>query len=65
MRYLKRRTYEEVMLSIETKSKTDLVTLNLVNATDFVNHMDYLVHKTGIDYLGISSNFEGRGGIEC
>lgn len=30
---------------------------------DFVNHIDYLVKKVGIDHVGISSDFDGGGGV--
>ncbi|NJW53219.1 dipeptidase [Salinimicrobium oceani] len=35
-----------------------------VNVSDFVDHVDYLVKKIGIDHVGISSDFDGGGGIE-
>jgi microsomal dipeptidase-like Zn-dependent dipeptidase len=35
-----------------------------VNVADFVNHIDYLVKKMGIDHVGISSDFDGGGGID-
>lgn len=35
-----------------------------VSVEDFVNHIDYLVEKIGIDHVGISSDFDGGGGIE-
>lgn len=35
-----------------------------VNVADFVNHIDYLVKKMGIDHVGISSDFDGGGGVE-
>ena len=35
-----------------------------VNVEDFVNHIDYLVAKMGIAHVGISSDFDGGGGIE-
>src|SRR4029079_14763657 len=31
---------------------------------DFVNHIDYIVKLIGIDHVGISSNFDGGGGVE-
>jgi membrane dipeptidase len=31
---------------------------------DFVNHVDYLVKKIGIDHVGISSDFDGGGGLD-
>ena len=35
-----------------------------VNVVDFVNHIDYLVKKMGIDHVGIASDFDGGGGVE-
>lgn len=35
-----------------------------VNVGDFVDHIDYMVKLIGIDYVGISSDFDGGGGIE-
>ena len=35
-----------------------------VNVSDFVNHIDYLVNTIGVDHVGISSDFDGGGGIE-
>ena len=35
-----------------------------VNVSDFVDHIDYLVNKIGIDHVGISSDFDGGGGID-
>ena len=34
-----------------------------VSVLDFVNHIDYLVNLIGIDHVGISSDFDGGGGI--
>ena len=31
---------------------------------DFVDHIDYIVKKIGIDHVGISSDFDGGGGID-
>ncbi len=33
------------------------------NIEDFINHIDYMVDKMGIDHVGISSDFDGGGGI--
>ena len=30
---------------------------------DFMDHIDYMVEKIGIDHVGISSDFDGGGGI--
>ncbi|MGB5438001.1 MAG: dipeptidase [Maribacter sp.] len=35
-----------------------------VNVSDFVDHIDYMVNLIGIDHVGISSDFDGGGGIE-
>ncbi len=35
-----------------------------VNVSDFVNHIDYLIKKIGLEHVGISSDFDGGGGIE-
>ncbi|MEA1785323.1 dipeptidase [Arenibacter sp. GZD96] len=35
-----------------------------VNVADFVDHIDYMVNLIGIDHVGISSDFDGGGGIE-
>lgn len=34
-----------------------------VDVTDFVDHIDYMVNLMGIDHVGISSDFDGGGGI--
>lgn len=35
-----------------------------VNVSDFVDHIDYMVDLIGIDHVGISSDFDGGGGID-
>jgi len=35
-----------------------------VDVSDFVDHIDYLVEKMGLKHVGISSDFDGGGGIE-
>jgi membrane dipeptidase len=34
------------------------------NVKDFVDHIDYVVKRIGIDYVGISSDFDGGGGVD-
>jgi len=34
-----------------------------VDVADFVNHIDYMVNLIGIEHVGISSDFDGGGGI--
>ena len=35
-----------------------------VNVADFVDHIDYMVELIGIDHVGISSDFDGGGGVD-
>jgi membrane dipeptidase len=35
-----------------------------VGVTDFIDHIDYMVKLIGIDHVGISSDFDGGGGID-
>ena len=39
-------------------------TVPAVDVSDFVDHIDHMVKKIGIDHVGISSDFDGGGGIE-
>ena len=50
------------MVAEKTKSMADLPPA--VDVGDFVNHIDYMVELIGIDHVGISSDFDGGGGIE-
>ena len=34
------------------------------NLQDFIDHIDYVVNLIGIDHVGISSDFDGGGGVE-
>jgi membrane dipeptidase len=34
-----------------------------VDVADFVDHIDYLVDLIGIEHVGISSDFDGGGGV--
>lgn len=56
--------YSKVLAISEAlvKKKTD--SLEAVNVADFVNHIDYMVKLIGIDHVGISSDFDGGGGIQ-
>ncbi|MEO9885631.1 MAG: dipeptidase [Balneola sp.] len=35
-----------------------------VNVADFVDHLDYMVDLIGIEHVGISSDFDGGGGVK-
>ncbi len=47
------------MAEIDKKTPGD----SRATVADFVNHIDYLVKKIGIDHVGISSDFDGGGGV--
>ena len=34
------------------------------NLEDFVDHIDYMVNKIGLEHVGISSDFDGGGGVD-
>jgi len=36
----------------------------VANVEDLIDHIDYAVNLIGIDYVGISSDFDGGGGID-
>jgi len=50
------------LVNAKTKNRSDLPPA--VGVGDFVNHIDYMVELIGIDHVGISSDFDGGGGIE-
>ena len=60
--------YKEEWKSVETAAAQTLEQLKAttppVNVADFVDHIDYIKNKIGIDHVGISSDFDGGGGIE-
>ena len=62
-----RNTYYENYIKVRAQAKPQidslLATGDPVNVSDFVNHIDYLVEKMGIEHVGISSDFDGGGGI--
>ncbi|HWH77848.1 MAG TPA: dipeptidase [Candidatus Binatus sp.] len=55
----KRSEYQNKLAEIDKKHPGDPP----VNLTDFVNHIDYAVKLLGIDHVGISSDFDGGGGV--
>ncbi|WPY97197.1 dipeptidase [Christiangramia sp. OXR-203] len=62
-----KQNYYKDLKKIRIAAKTALNNLNEtstpVAVVDFVDHIDYLVKKIGIDHVGISSDFDGGGGI--
>ena len=53
-----------VRLRNDAKKKIDKNKTSPVNVSDFVDHIDYLVKKIGINHVGISSDFDGGGGVD-
>jgi microsomal dipeptidase-like Zn-dependent dipeptidase len=45
------------------RARLDEIDAPSVDVSDFVDHIDYLVEKVGIDHVGISSDFDGGGGV--
>jgi membrane dipeptidase len=56
----RRAEYDKRLAQIDAK----LPPAGRANVKDFVNHIDYAVKLIGIDHVGISSDFDGGGGIE-
>jgi membrane dipeptidase len=56
----KRAEYEKHLAEIDAKFPP----AGRANVKDFVNHIDYAVKLIGIDHVGISSDFDGGGGID-
>ena len=56
----KRAEYETKLAEIDRQFPADPP----VAVTDFVDHIDYAVNLIGIDHVGISSDFDGGGGVE-
>ena len=56
--------YMQVRGIVTSKTKTMTNLPPAVDVADFVNHIDYMVKLIGIDHVGISSDFDGGGGIE-
>ena len=63
-----RDAYYEVMEDIQPLVEKRISEMKdlppAVNVQDFVDHIDYIVKKIGIEHVGISSDFDGGGGIE-
>lgn len=55
--------YMKVMAAAKPKVEAAKAQNNPVNVADFVDHIDYMVQKIGIDHVGISSDFDGGGGV--
>ncbi len=57
-------SYMKIRALVSDKTKTMNSLPPAVDVDDFINHIDYMVDLIGIDHVGISSDFDGGGGIE-
>jgi membrane dipeptidase len=55
-----RATYRQKIAEIDKQFPGD----PRATVAEFVNHIDYAVKKIGIDHVGISSDFDGGGGVD-
>lgn len=51
-------------LQAEAAARMDHTAAPPVDVTDFIDHVDYMVDLIGIDHVGISSDFDGGGGVD-
>jgi len=57
--------YEAVQEAAAERIETELADVAPpVDVADFVDHIDYMVDLIGIEHVGISSDFDGGGGVE-
>ena len=45
------------------QARSDEVDAEPVDVSDFVDHIDYMVNLMGLEHVGISSDFDGGGGV--
>ncbi|WP_037314036.1 membrane dipeptidase [Salegentibacter sp. Hel_I_6] len=64
----KRNAYYAEVQKIKTAAAPEIEALKKeiepVGVSDFVDHIDYMVNLIGIEHVGISSDFDGGGGID-
>ena len=56
--------YQKIVDASAAKINDLRKTISPVNVSDYVDHIDYMIEKMGIDHVGISSDFDGGGGVE-
>ena len=59
-----RKEYESLLATAEAALLKVNENYPPVDVADFVDQIDYLVEKLGIDQVGIASDFDGGGGVE-
>ena len=62
-----RSAYYQKYMALRAAAQPQIDSLSMagdpVDVSDFVDHVDYLVGKIGLDHVGISSDFDGGGGV--
>jgi microsomal dipeptidase-like Zn-dependent dipeptidase len=63
-----RTAYQEGLASVRTAAEARMEEFTApsppVDVADFVDHIDYMVKLMGLDHVGISSDFDGGGGVD-
>ena len=59
-----REAFRPVQEAVDARIDEVNETAPPVDVSDFVDHIDYLVNLIGIEHVGISSDFDGGGGVE-
>jgi len=61
-------TYETEFDAVKQSVQTEIDLINKsvpqVNVADYVDHIDYMVKLIGVEHVGISSDFDGGGGVD-
>jgi membrane dipeptidase len=58
------QAFEDVEAAAQPRIEAEVAgTVPQVDVSDFVDHIDYLVDLIGIEHVGISSDFDGGGGV--
>ena len=63
-RAVERRAARRARQARRRRSTHSIPPLPRATVKDFVDHIDYIVKKIGIDHVGISSDFDGGGGVD-
>ncbi len=60
-----RDAYMTTYRALQTEVRTQMAEDGTVgvSVSDFIDHLDYMVELIGIDHVGISSDFDGGGGV--
>ncbi|MEJ2205009.1 MAG: membrane dipeptidase, partial [Gemmatimonadota bacterium] len=59
-----REAFQPVQDAVEARMSEVNAVAPPVDVSDFVDHIDYLVQVMGVEHVGISSDFDGGGGVQ-